>query len=248
MGLAPVPRVSRELDLRDLVQVVWSERVRILVVTLIGGVLALGISFLFPDWFRAQATILPPEDTDLFTNMSLAQRALTKFPAFGILGDYFTPADVFKAILKSRTVQDAVIDRFNLERVYKLKSHEKTLKELKGHYDVKLASEGTITVSVEDRDPKQSREVQSREVGQAHAEHLLEAAVPECDRPSRGRRSEEQYGVLARLERRIELGLADEHSPQRIAVGANVPEASDHGGASSVEDARRAQADLVRPL
>ncbi len=156
MVLAPVSREPREPDLRYLLAVVWSERVRILVVALIGGLLTLGISFLLPDWFRAQATILPPEDSDLLTNMSMAQRALTKFPAFGILSDYFTPADVFKAVLKSRTLQDAVIDRFNLQTVYKLKSREKTLKELRGHYDVKLASEGTITVSVEDRDPKRA--------------------------------------------------------------------------------------------
>src|SRR5437762_4667098 len=138
MVLAPVSHEPRELDLRDLVAVVWSERVRLLVVTLIGGLLALGISFLFPDWFRAQATILPPEDSDLLTNMSLAQRALTKFPAFGILSDYYTPADVYKAVLLSRSVQEEVVQRFDLMRTYHLKSLEKTIKALKGHYRVKL--------------------------------------------------------------------------------------------------------------
>ena len=160
MALAPVPPDSgatrREFDLRDLVSRAWSERVRILAVSLAAGLLALGISFLFPKWYRASATILPPEDTDLFTNISLAQRALTKFPAFGVLGDYFTPADVFKAVLKSRSIQDALINRFDLMKVYKLKSREKALKALKSHYDVKLSPDGTITVSVEDKDPKRA--------------------------------------------------------------------------------------------
>src|SRR4051812_37591104 len=119
-----------ETDLREVLARVGAQRWRILMVSLAAGLLALGISFLLPDWFRAQATILPPDDTDIFSNISLAQRALSKFPSFGSLGDFFTPADVFKAVLGSRTVQDAVIQRFDLQKVYHQKSHDKTLKEL----------------------------------------------------------------------------------------------------------------------
>ena len=147
---------TREFDLGRLLNRVFEERWRFLSVSLAAGLLALGIGFLFPRWYTASATILPPEDSDLFSNLMLGQRALTKFPAFGVLGDYFTPADVFKAILKSRNVQDRIIDRFQLQAVYKQKSLEKTRKALKGHYDVKLAPEGTITVSIEDKDPKRA--------------------------------------------------------------------------------------------
>jgi tyrosine-protein kinase Etk/Wzc len=156
MATAPALKSPNEFDLRDLIARVWQQRLRVFGVTAAGGLLALGIAFLLPKWYQATAVILPPEDSDLFSNLSLAQRALTKFPAFGVLGDYFTPADVFKAILKSRSVQDAVIDRFDLKKVYKQKSLEKTRKELKGNYDVKLAPEGTIAVAVEDRDPKRA--------------------------------------------------------------------------------------------
>src|SRR5262245_40470642 len=127
MALAPMPAPAREFDFGRLIARVWEERLRIFAVTAASGLLALGIAFLLPKWYRATAVILPPEDTDIFSNISLAQRALTKFPAFGTLGDYFTPADVFKAILKSRTVQEALIDRFDLMKVYKLKSREKTI-------------------------------------------------------------------------------------------------------------------------
>ena len=138
---SPSP-LAKQADLGDLSARLWSARIRILLVALTAGLLALGAAFLFPKWYRAQAVILPPEETDLLSNMSLASRALSKFPTFGMLGDYFTPADVFRAILKSRTLQDEIIDRFDLQRVYRQKSREKTLKELKGHYDVKLAPDG----------------------------------------------------------------------------------------------------------
>src|SRR5262245_36830142 len=115
-ALAPVPpdrtAPRLEFDLREMIYRAWTMRWRVVATALAAGVIALGITFLFPKWYRANATILPPEEADLFSNISLAQRALTKFPAFGVLGDYFTPADVFKAVLKSRSIQDALIDRF----------------------------------------------------------------------------------------------------------------------------------------
>jgi uncharacterized protein involved in exopolysaccharide biosynthesis len=156
---APLTRSHEEpagLDLRGLFRAVWRERVRLVAVTLVAAILALGIAFLLPRWYKATAVILPPEETDLFSNMGMAQRALSKFPAFGVLPDFFTPADVFKAILESRTVQGDVIEAHDLQRVYRLKSREKALKELKSHFRVKLNQDGTIRIDVEDRDPKRA--------------------------------------------------------------------------------------------
>jgi uncharacterized protein involved in exopolysaccharide biosynthesis len=100
--------------------------------------------------------ILPPEESDLLSNMSLAQKALTKFPVFGILDDYFTPADIYKAVLLSRTVQEDVIRKHDLLKVYHRTSMEKTVKDLRNHYTVKLQPDGTIMVSVEDTDPRRA--------------------------------------------------------------------------------------------
>jgi uncharacterized protein involved in exopolysaccharide biosynthesis len=185
---------TKEFDLRDLIARLWGHRQQVITAMILAFGIALGIAFLIPRWYRATAVILPPEDTDLFSNMSLAQRALTKFPAFGVLGDYFTPADVFKAILKSRRVQEKVVDRFDLQKVYKLKSREKTLKALKTNYDVKLAPEGTIAVSVEDRDPKRAAamatafleeldhfNIENRNTGAGRTRRFLEQRVYETD-------------------------------------------------------------------
>lgn len=120
------------------------------------ALLTVGITFLLPKWYTATAVILPPEESDLLSNMSLAQRALSKFPAFGILNDYFTPADVFKAVLASRTVQEELVRRFELQKVYKKKSLEKTLKQLSNNTRIKLNPDGTLKVSVDDRDPQRA--------------------------------------------------------------------------------------------
>ncbi len=156
MAIEPTPAPNRDFDLGELISRMWAERTRVAAVMLAAGLVTLAIAFMLPKWYRATAVILPPDDADLFSNLSLATRALTKFPAFGVLGDYFTPADVFKATLKSRSVQEAIVDQYNLQKVYKLKSREKTLKELKRNYEIKLSPDGTISVAVDDRDPKRA--------------------------------------------------------------------------------------------
>ncbi len=190
MATEPVTPLPTRLDLQVLVGRIWQDRFRIAIVSLAAGLLTLGLAFLLPNWYRAQATILPPDDSDLLTNMGLAQKALSKFPQFGSLGDFFTPADVFKAELASETIQGAVIDRFNLQKVYKLKSREKTLKELKTHYSVKLAPEGIISVSVEDRDSKRAAD-------------MAMAFLQELDRYNIGTRNTRARRTREFLEQRV---------------------------------------------
>ena len=147
------------LDLREIFAAIVARWRFVLGTGLAAGLLTLGVTFLLPKWYTASATILPPEESDLLSNMSLAQRALTKFPAFGILEDYFTPADVYKAILGSRTVREELVQRFDLQRVYRKKSMELTLKALDHNTKVKMNPDGTIKVSVDDRDPKRSADM-----------------------------------------------------------------------------------------
>ena len=178
------------LDIRAVMVAAWRERGRIAVTTVATALITLGIAFLLPRWFRAQAVILPPEESDLLSNMALAQRALTKFPAFGILSDYFTPADIFKAVLLSRSVQEALVDRFDLQNLYKQKSRENTLKTLKAHYRVKLNPDGTISVTVEDRDPRR-------------AAQMANAFLEELDRYNIEKRNSQARRTREFLERRV---------------------------------------------
>jgi uncharacterized protein involved in exopolysaccharide biosynthesis len=144
------------LDLRELAALIWRHRLRIAATCLAAALLALGAAMVLPRWYRATAVILPPEETDLLRNMALGQRALTKFPSFGILSEYFTPADVYQAILNSRTVKEEVVHEHDLQRVYRQRSLEKTVRELTNLTKVRLNPQGTIQISVEDRDPKRA--------------------------------------------------------------------------------------------
>ena len=147
------------LDLRGMLSSVAREWRFVVGTAFAAALLTLGVTFIMPKWYTASAVILPPEESDLLSNMSLAQRALTKFPAFDILNDYFTPADVYKAILGSRTVQEELVRQFDLKRVYRKKSLELTLKSLTLNTRIKLNPDGTLKVSVDDKDPRRAADM-----------------------------------------------------------------------------------------
>lgn len=165
-------------------------RVRVASATAGAGLLALAIAFILPRWYRSTAVILPPDESDLLSNLTMAQHALTKFPTMGVLPDIFTPADIFKAVLQSRTVQEDVVHDHDLQRVYRQKSMEKTLKQLKGNTRVKLNADGTISISVDDKDPKRAA---------AMAQSYLTA----LDRFNVEKRNSQAHRTRLFLERRV---------------------------------------------
>ncbi|HET7224849.1 MAG TPA: GNVR domain-containing protein [Candidatus Eisenbacteria bacterium] len=184
------PRPDAGFDLRVLVRAAVRRWPLVLGAAAVAGALTLGVTFLMPKWYRATSVILPPEESDLLSNMSIAERALTKFPAFGILEDYFTPADVYKAILASRTVGEDLMQQFDLQQIYRKRSVEKTLKELKSHTKVKLNPDGTIAVSVEDRDPRR-------------AAAMANAYLVALDRYNIEKRNTQAHRTRVFLERRV---------------------------------------------
>ncbi|MEK7728300.1 MAG: GNVR domain-containing protein, partial [candidate division KSB1 bacterium] len=65
-------------------------------------------------------------------------------------------AMTYMAILKSRTVREAVIRKYDLINVYEEDDVEKTLKAFDENLDLTLEREGTITISVLDQSPERS--------------------------------------------------------------------------------------------
>ncbi len=114
-------------------------------------VVALLVSLVLPKWYSAKAVLLPPTEEESSLSLSqLLPRGLggVKLPGAPTL------SDVFVSVLKSRSVGDRLVARFDLVRRYKLPDTEKALKELNSHTTLALGDEGTISISVEDRDPK----------------------------------------------------------------------------------------------
>ncbi len=121
------------------------------------------ISLFLPSWYRATTTILPPQRETF--NLGTASSLLGAASGFGSsfsLPLMATPSDVFAAILKSRTVTEAVVEKENLMPAYKIKSRDAALKELISRVSVNVTSEGLISVSYEDRNRNRAADVANR--------------------------------------------------------------------------------------
>ena len=80
-----------------------------------------------------------------------------------------TASDVYVGMLKSRTIADQLIARFDLNTVYEQKWQSYTRKTLQSRTDILATKDGIITVSVDDEDPKRAAAITN-----AYVDELLE--------------------------------------------------------------------------
>jgi len=141
-----------EISLLDLLQVIV-DNLRLLVLgPLAAGLLALGISFALTPTFTATTKFMPPQQ-----QQSAAASMLQSLGALGGLAGAASglknPADQYVAFVKSRSVQDALVDRFKLMERYESKFREDARKELDTNLLIASGKDGLITIDASDKDP-----------------------------------------------------------------------------------------------
>jgi tyrosine-protein kinase Etk/Wzc len=148
------------LDVLD-VMILLARRKRLILSVTLGAVVVSGIvSLLLPKYYTASTKILPPQQSQSASSLILSQLSsagagpLAALSAGGL--GLKKPTDIYLGILKSRSVEDALIGRFDLQRVYKEKFLSLTRKQLENATEIETEKEGLISISVEDKDPKRA--------------------------------------------------------------------------------------------
>jgi uncharacterized protein involved in exopolysaccharide biosynthesis len=161
-GQAPVETYQSRVDevsLLDLLLVVVSNLRTLISLPLGAALIAFGITFLIPPTYTATTRILPP--TQQQTASSILATQLGSLA--GLLGgapSIKNPSDQFVALLKSRTVFDGVVKRFDLKRAYDVQYAEDVRKELDKRTRISAGvRDGIITIDVEDRDAKRAADM-----------------------------------------------------------------------------------------
>jgi uncharacterized protein involved in exopolysaccharide biosynthesis len=139
------------------------ERKRFIMRLVLGAaVLATVVSFLLPVRYEAKIVLLPPQQ-----NSSMGSALLGQLGNLGSLASLAggslgikNPADMYVSLLTSRTVEDAMIQRFGLMAEY----HEKRMSDARREFEHRTTAvvgtkDGLIRISVEDRDPKRAAEL-----------------------------------------------------------------------------------------
>lgn len=164
--------------------------------TIIVGV----ISFLLPAWYRAEAELLPPSESEMGVGISSMLRGVG-VPGVKIPTEV-SSADVFLVVLGSRRINEQIVHRFNLKTLYKKKLMDDALIELKSHVRFKLTGGGSIQISVEDRNRQRAANMANAYV------ELLDRFNRET-RMTKGRRA--RLFIESRLaENKQELKTAEE--------------------------------------
>jgi uncharacterized protein involved in exopolysaccharide biosynthesis len=154
-----------EVSVLDLL-VLLVGRKRFIVRFVLGAVvLSIVVSLLLPIRYEAKVVLLPPQQ-----NSSIGSALIGQLGNLGSLGSLASlaggglglknPADMYVSLLTSRTVEDAMIERFGLMKEYRVKLMSDTRKELERRTTaIAGAKDGLIRITIEDRDPKRAAEL-----------------------------------------------------------------------------------------
>jgi tyrosine-protein kinase Etk/Wzc len=153
------PQDDDEINLLDLLIVLAKYKKLILGLPLVVAVLAAGISLLIPNTYTATTRILPPQGQSSASAMLAQQLGGLAGLAGGAAG-LRNPNDLYIGMLKSRTVADSLIQRFDLQKRYDHERQSDTRKELEEGTAISSGKlDGIITIAVDDRDPRRAAEI-----------------------------------------------------------------------------------------
>lgn len=163
-----IPSEPHECHVLDLL-IILSRRKRVIVrTTLAAAMLAAIVSLLLPNRYTATANILPPQQSP-----SLAASMIGQLGALGPMAALAqkdlglkNPNDLYVGMLRCRTVEDALIRRFDLLRVYRDKRMSDARRDLESASSIVLAKEGFISISVEDKDRSRAPQIANAYVEQ----------------------------------------------------------------------------------
>jgi len=141
------------IGLLDLLAWIGDGKRLIASVSVAAGVVALVVALLLPNVFTARATLLPPGSQQ-------QGGSAAAIAALGALGGFAgglaakTPDELYVALLKSDTVQRALVERFDLGTRWKMKTYEELRRAFATY--VRVSSDkktSLISVEVDDEEP-----------------------------------------------------------------------------------------------
>ncbi|TET96880.1 MAG: hypothetical protein E3J26_00700, partial [Candidatus Zixiibacteriota bacterium] len=155
-----------------LLEMLARRRLFIIVFVIVATLLSVAVALVLPKWYQASALLLPPKDLALPVP-GLAQLSevvsITKGADLPVM---VTPSDVYVRILKSRTIAERIIERFDLKTRFAADYFKQAYDVLMSRSEFKVTDEGLLLISFEDKDP-------------GVAADIVNAFVEELDRVNR---------------------------------------------------------------
>jgi len=203
--LEPAARPSTAVDRQRFV---WDNRQFIFRTALAGLSFSAALAFLISPRFESTARLMPPDQGG--TGASLAALAAaggnlgaglgsSLGSAAGDLLGLKSSSDLFIGILESRTVEDDLIEKFNLRKVYSVRRMQEARAELAKRSNLSVdRKSGILTIEVTDGDPRHAAAM----AGEYAAE--LDRVVTQLNTSSAHREREFLEGRLTEVKEDLE--------------------------------------------
>ncbi|HEX4007891.1 MAG TPA: Wzz/FepE/Etk N-terminal domain-containing protein [Acidobacteriaceae bacterium] len=164
--LSPVSRPSsgeKEVSIIELLIALAQRKWTILKVTAVCAGLAVVISFILPTRYTATTILLPPQQNSSMSSLLASQlgglgsmAALAGGGSFG----FKNPNDMYVSMLKSETVEDAMVSKFELMREYRERYLSWARKKFESYVTIDGdGKDGLIHIAVEDRNAQRAADL-----------------------------------------------------------------------------------------
>jgi uncharacterized protein involved in exopolysaccharide biosynthesis len=142
-----------EISLLDILTGIGEEKRLVTAVTAVAAAIGLAIALLLPPIFTARTTLLPPQQGQGGSAMMAASLGALAATA-GLGGAFKAPEELYVGLLKSDSIANALVQRFNLKERYEQKLAEDARKGLAARARFTPDRKSSlITVEVDDKDP-----------------------------------------------------------------------------------------------
>lgn len=166
-------RDRTRLRFANAVRQLWGERTFLVRLSLLGSLLGILAAFLIPARYTSSVRLMPPNNQS-GSALAMVAASMASTPgadmAAGFAGDLLShrsSSDALMAILRSRTLSDQVIQRFDLLRVYGATRMREARDRLANSVSVSLdRKDETITITVTDYSPERARDIAGAYVDQ----------------------------------------------------------------------------------
>ena len=174
-GIIRLPQQEEGRRTVERARTLWNERKTLYRWAVIGMVASTVIAFVLPPRYTTTTRLMPPDQAS--QGLASMMAVLGKNTELGSLGTELfgvkTSGDLFMGVLKSQTVENAIINKFDLRTVYGEKRYQDARKKLESRTDLTAdRKSGIITIKVSDGDPQRAAQM-----GQEYVEELNRVVV-----------------------------------------------------------------------
>lgn len=244
----PLPLMQTENDRErrekriEALRLLWDRRKFLLQVLGAGLVATTLIAFLIPTQYTSTTRLMPPDQNSgsglaMLAGLSgkSSSSSLASLGGLGALGEELlglkTTGDLFVGVLESRTVQDDLVSKFDLRKLYGYKRWEDACKKLAGRTNISIdRKSGILSVEVTDRSPQRAeamaqeyvaelnREMATLNTSAAHRERVfLEGRLAQVQQNLES--YEKQFGQFASKNTTIDI---EDQGKAMIEAGAQL--------------------------